>query len=97
MAAARIGRIRIKAGDNVIAMRGTAVRNDRKTNFVNHAGSCFDSYVAATGQEPDALVVVLGGVKQTARCSWTVQGDSEGGAATMLAFAAAALNREFSS
>lgn len=97
MGQARIGKVTMKTGARILPFRGAAVHNDRKANFVNHAGSCFDSYVAKTGQEPDALVVVLGGLKQDAIPSWTVQGDSEGGATTMLALAAAALGREIAS
>lgn len=94
MAAARIGRVRLKADRNVIAIRGAEVRSDRKAHFVNHVGACFDAYVSDYGQQPDAIVLVLGGVKQNARCSWTVQGESEGAATSMLALATGVMTRE---
>jgi hypothetical protein len=95
MAHARIGRIRMKAGAQIIPMRrGMTVSSDRKAEFLAHVGRCFDSYAWKQDQKPDAIVLVLGGIKQPAHVYWTIRGDSEGGGTSMLSLAASALTRE---
>lgn len=96
MAQARIGRITLKAGGaEVIPLRrGAQVHSDRKANFINHAGQVFDSYALRYGEQPDAMVMVLGGLRQAAETFWIVRGDSEGGATTMLALAQASIQRQ---
>jgi hypothetical protein len=98
MGQARIGRIRMKAGGaEVRAFRpGAPIVNDRRANFLRHTAASFDSYRLKYGDDPDAMVMVLGGLKQTAEAFWIVRGDSEGGGTTMLAFAQSALQREIS-
>jgi hypothetical protein len=97
MAQARIGRVRLKEGATVIPIRaGSQINNDRRANFVNHVAASFDSYRIAHGQDPDALVMVLGGLKQTGEAYWIIRGDSEGGCTTMLSFAQATIQREIS-
>lgn len=99
MAHARIGRFRLKdGGAEVVAIhRGAPIRNDQKDHFTNHTGAAFDSYVLAHGYEPDAVVLVMGGLKQSARVAYSVRGDSQGGATSMLALAQAAIQREMQS
>lgn len=97
MGHARIGKVRFKDSATVIPLRkGADVRNDRKMNFVNHAGCCIDSYAAKRGEFPDAMVLVLCGVKQDSEAFWIVRGDSEGGGASVLALAQATIQREIS-
>lgn len=78
----------------VTSIRGAAVTNERRAHFLTHLAASFDAYVADIGEEPDALVIVMGGLKQTARPTWTVCGDSEGGPTTMLALAHVSLLKE---
>lgn len=97
MAHARIGKVRAKDA-NVIGLRGSLpLRCDRKDQFVQNLSQSFDSYVRKYGEEPDAVVSVLGGLKQTAEAYWCVRSDSEGGGTTMLAVAQATLTREIGS
>lgn len=83
--------------DNVVGLRGKPVESDRRAVFLNWLAQEFDSYVEATGREPDALVIVFGGLKQEARPSWMIRGESEGGGTTMLALAQATLMHEIAS
>jgi hypothetical protein len=62
--------------------------------FISHVAVMFDDYVKDYGVEPEALVSVFGGLKQTSRCGWLVRGDSQGGATNMAALAAAVLMKE---
>jgi len=78
----------------VTALHGAEVRNDRRAHFVNHAAASFDAYLRDFGAEPDALVMVMGGLKQASRASWTVCGASEGGPTTMISLAMATLIKE---
>jgi hypothetical protein len=79
----------------VVPLRaGAPIHNDRKANFLRHVAASFDSYVLKHGYDPDALVMVFGGLKQSAEPYWIIRGESEGGATTMLAFAQATLQRE---
>lgn len=78
----------------VTAFPGAQISSDRRAHFLNYVAGAFDAYVKLHGEEPDAIVSVMGGLKQDARCSWTIGGASEGGATTMLAFAQAVLTRE---
>ena len=79
---------------NVTAFPGAQIESDRRAEFARHAATSFDRYVKDYGVEPDCIVMVLGGVKQGARCSWLMQGDSRGGSTTMLSFAQAVLMKE---
>lgn len=83
-----------KVATNVTPIRGGQVTSDRKAEFIRNVASGYDAYVEAHGEEPDALVHVLCGLKQTARCGWMIQGASQGGSTTILAFAHAMLMRE---
>jgi hypothetical protein len=78
----------------VTALPGVQVESDRKALFVNDMAASFDRYVADFGCEPEAFVVVMGGLRQNARVSWTTQGDTEGGAVSMLAIAQATILKE---
>lgn len=78
----------------VVAFRGVAPSTERRALLLNEFAGSFDKYVADYGVEPDAYVTVFGGLKQTARVSWLIQGETEGGATTMLALASAVITRE---
>ena len=94
-AAVRIVNVRPK---KVVALRGKApIVRDRKDQFISNVSQSFDSYVRKYGYEPDAIVSVLGGVKQSTEAFWAIRGDSEGGGTSVLALATAVLNREIAS
>jgi hypothetical protein len=76
---------------NVVSLHGQPVENDRRRQFAESATASFDAYVESFGVEPEAMVWVFGGLKQSARSGWLVTGDSEGGPTTMVALAAAVL------
>lgn len=79
---------------SITSLHGAAVTNERRAHFLTHTAASFDRYVEGLGYEPDALMIVMGGLKQTARPTWTVCGDSEGGPTTMLLLAAGAFTKE---
>ena len=75
--------------ENVVALkRGTQIANARREAFLQAVSASFDHYVEKQGHEPDAVVYVLCGLKQTSSIGWHVTGDSEGGATSVLSMAA---------
>lgn len=80
--------------NNVSTLPGVVIASDRRALFLNEIAAAFDHYVADYGVEPEAYVGVLGGIKQTARVSWTMQGETAHGTSTMLALAAAVVTKE---
>ncbi len=82
-------------GDNVVAIReNVSADSRRKAAFLDNVAASFDQYVADFECEPDSVVYVLGGLKQTARSGWINSGDSEGGPTTMLALAMSTLVKD---
>jgi len=79
---------------NVVSLRGAVVGSDRRTEFVRRLSDAFDEFVAKGHGEPEAIVFTLCGLKQPAQTFWLVQGDSEGGARSILALAAVAATKE---
>lgn len=79
---------------SVVALPGVVTESDRKAFLINEFAASFDTYVAHYGREPEAYIAILGGVKQPCRCSWTVQGDSEGMSLAVLAIGSAVLTKE---
>lgn len=97
MGVARIGRIRLK-DTNVVALSGKAFSQDeRKAEVLNHVAHSYDRYVKDFGRRPDAIVGVLGGIRQSSRSFWVVNGDSRGGAKSMLSLAHATLIKDLAS
>jgi hypothetical protein len=95
MSHARIGRIRMKAGAEIVPLRrGAPIRSDRKTDFVNHFAASFDSHAIKYSDEPEAFVVVFLGLKQSAEAYWLIRGDSKGGGTSVLCLAQGVLQRE---
>lgn len=82
-------------GDNVVSLKGAEIANERRDEFVARMAVAFDAYVKAEGYEPDAAVMILCGVRQTARTAYLIQGESQGCGSTILAFAHASLLNEF--
>lgn len=74
---------------DVVSLKGGPVTSQRREEFVQAVAASFDLYVESLGAEPDAIVYVMGGIKQTSRISWHMSGETEGGATTMLCVAAA--------
>lgn len=79
---------------SVVALPGVVTASDRKAFLLNEFAASFDKYVADYGEEPEAFIAIMGGVKQPCRCSWTTQGDSEGMSLAVLAIGAAVLTKE---
>lgn len=79
---------------NVAALPGVLMDSDRRAFFLNEVAGSYDRYMSDMGCEPEAFVMVFGGLTQTARVSWTTQGESEGGAVTMLAIAQATIMKQ---
>lgn len=77
-----------------MSLRGARPTEDRKAEFLNWMGAAYDKYVQKMEQTPDALVCVLGGLKQPARADWLIQGESRGGGTSVLALAHATIIRE---
>ena len=76
----------------VLTLKGAApAHNDRKALLLQAVSESFDLYVKDFGEEPDCIVYVLGGLKQTVRPGWQMSGESEGGGASMRAAAVMAL------
>lgn len=83
--------------DNVTSLRGGEIISDRKRSFLDGVAQAFDDYVASEGREPDALVHILCGVKQTSVVGWNIHGESDQGATSLLCLAAVHLQAEASS
>ena len=79
---------------NVHVLNGGTLDSERRQEFLNNIAASFDLYVQRTGCEPDALVVVMGGVKQSVRSSWLFKGETEGAGTSMLALAHAVIGKE---
>jgi hypothetical protein len=78
----------------VVGLKGAIIANNRRRMFMDEVGAAFDLYVNHFGCEPESLVHVLGGVKQSARVGWLFTGESEGAGVSMLALSAALLTKE---
>lgn len=72
----------------------TAVRSDRKAEFVRQLSQSFDLFIERTGEEPEAVVFVLTGIKQGTQCGYLVLGESQGNATGVLAKAMAIVTHE---
>lgn len=92
----RIGKVTLKGGATILPLhRDRDLSHDeRRADFLQAVTQSYDRYVSDFGQRPDAVVYILGGVRQSARAHWAVDGDSRGAATSMLAFAHAVLGRE---
>lgn len=73
---------------DVVSLRGGEVENERRAAFVQAVAASFDLYVERNGQEPDAVVYVLCGIKQPPQIAWDIRGDSMGGPTSILSIAA---------
>jgi hypothetical protein len=74
--------------DNGVSLKGGAVENERRTAFMRAVASSYDLYLEAVGEEPDAIVYVLCGIRQQSRIAWDIHGDSAGGPTSILSLAA---------
>lgn len=74
--------------ENVVSLTGAKVDNDRRSRFVQCVAQSFDKYVADNGYEPEAIVYVLCGLKQSSRIAWDIHEGSAGGATSIIALAA---------
>lgn len=78
----------------VVSLHGAKVGNDRREQFLAQVATRFDLFVEAYGEEPEALIFALCGIRQNVATGWIVTGDSEGAGSAMMAYAAAALRSE---
>ncbi len=79
---------------NIHALNSVNLTSDRRSEFLNNIAASFDLYVQMTGEEPDALVAVMGGIKQSSRSSWLCKGETEGATTSMLALAHCVIGRD---
>lgn len=76
------------------ALTGVTVGSERKLHMVQVTAEAIDRYVEDFGEEPECAVLVLCGLKQTARVSYAIKGASIGGTTSILALAQATLANE---
>lgn len=82
----------VEADDNgVLEMGFPPSGGARRLAFLGNLGRAYDAYVREHGTEPEALVVVLGGLKQAAEVQWFLEDETKGGATSMLALAQVAI------
>lgn len=79
---------------NVVSLKGGDVSNERREAFMRAIATSYEIYVRDFGCEPDALVYVLNGLTKPSLVAWDIQGDSQGGAASVLSLAAVHLLTE---
>lgn len=80
--------------DPVPLHKGLFLASEARAAFLQQAAGGFDAYVEAYGHEPDAMIHVYCGLKQTARSGWLFRGESEGGGTSLLALASATLMKD---
>lgn len=80
--------------DNVVSLGPARIKTDRKARFIEQLAATYDGYVEKAGAEPDALVLVVGGVGAPQSVAWFVGGDSEGMADAVVARALITIQRE---
>jgi hypothetical protein len=80
--------------DNVVSLKGGDVSNERREAFMRAVATSYELYVRDYGCEPDALVYILNGLTKPSLVAWDIQGESMGGATSILSFAAVHLMTE---
>lgn len=73
---------------NVVSLKGGEVENERREAFMRAIATSYDLYVTDNGQDPDAVVYILCGLKQPSVIAWDIQGASMDGASSILSLAA---------
>lgn len=90
MGAARIGRVVMKG--NVAPIRTSLLQDvglrQERGQLFQHA---LDDYIDQHGESPEAVVIVLCGLKQPANLYWGIEGASRGGATSVLSLAQTAI------
>lgn len=79
---------------SVVAFPGAITDSDRKAFFLSEFAASFDKYVSDYGEEPDAFVAVMGGVRQNCRVFWSTQGETEGAPLAFIALSGAVVQKE---
>lgn len=79
---------------NVVPIGKADIYSSRREALIQAVATSFEKYVADTGQEPDAIVYFLGGVKQSSLVAWEMAGESEGAATSCLSLAVVHLMSE---
>lgn len=74
--------------ENVVSLKGGPVENERRAAFLQAVAASYDIYTADNEHEPDAIVYVLCGLKQTSYIGWDIRGDSTDGPMSILSIAA---------
>jgi hypothetical protein len=79
---------------NVVPLGKANIASDRREEFMRSVAQSFEKYVERNGQEPDAIVYVMGGILTPTQTGWDIGGASKGGGTTMLSLAAVHLLTE---
>lgn len=78
----------------VVSLHGARVGNERREQFMAQVAASFDDFAEVYGEEPEALMFALCGIRQNVATGWLVTGESEGAGSALMAYAAAALRSE---
>lgn len=79
---------------NVVRFGSADIRSDRRAAFLVAVAQTFDRYVSEFGFEPEAIVYLMNGLKQPSLVGWDIQGESQGGPASILSLGAVHLMAE---
>lgn len=72
---------------NITALYDAQIASERRKEFLNDVANSYDLYTKDFGEEPEAIVFVLGGITQSARVAFTTEGLTQRGSSSMLALA----------
>lgn len=78
---------------NIVSLHGGRIETDRRAMFLNDVAGAYDAFVEQIGQEPDAIVLGIGGVKQGMHTHWTIEGESGQAVHPTVSYAVMALTR----
>lgn len=78
---------------NVVSLHGAGLESDRRAVFLNDVAAAFDKFVEEIGEEPDAIVLGIGGVNQGMHTHWTIDGVSEQAVRPTVSYTIMALTR----
>ncbi|WP_395443591.1 hypothetical protein [Caulobacter sp. UC70_42] len=75
--------------ENVVSIGKASIVSERREAFLQAVAQTFERYVSKYGYEPDAIVYIMNGTHQPSLIGWDIQGQSQGGAVSVLALAGA--------
>jgi hypothetical protein len=77
----------------IVPLGAAPIDTDRRREFIEALAAAYDNYTDLMGEEPDAMVLLMGGAAQSFRVTHLMQGDTRGRASAFMALAAIALQR----